>query len=99
MILKYPVHLASASSFLVLLWMALSAPAAADAVTVRQLETTEDLCERCSPGDYLASNGVLEIVVGASHRADESFYKFATADSLGSIVFARPVGSGIRGDI
>jgi hypothetical protein len=99
MILENPVHLASTSFFLVLLWMTFAAPAAADAVTVRQLETTENLCERCLPGDYVASNGHLEIVVGASHRADESFYKFATADSLGSIVFARPVGSGIRGDI
>jgi hypothetical protein len=99
MILERPVHIASASLFLVISWMALSAPTAADTVSVRQLATTEHLCERCLPGDYVASNGHLEIVVGASHRADESFYKFATADSLGSIVFARPAGSGIRGDI
>ena len=82
-----------------ILLIGFAASAATGQLDIRQLGQSDTLCERCLAGDYLASNGVLEIVVGASHRRDESFYKFETADALGSIVFARPVGSGIRGDI
>jgi len=57
------------------------------------------ICERCADGDLLVTNGELEVVIGGSHRSDESFYKFRTADALGSIVFFRPAGAAIRGDI
>ncbi|HEX7719629.1 MAG TPA: hypothetical protein VF389_07480, partial [Woeseiaceae bacterium] len=58
-----------------------------------------ELCNRCADGDWLVDNGKLELVIGRSHRRDESFYKFPTADALGSIVYLRPVGSDARGDV
>lgn len=58
-----------------------------------------DFCERCADGDYRVDNGRYQVVIGASHRPDESFYKFRTADALGSIVFVRAKGAGVRGDI
>ncbi len=56
-------------------------------------------CERCADADYLVTNGKLEVSIGGSHRRDESFYKFPTADAFGSIVFYRPAGSTASGDI
>ncbi|HXV36299.1 MAG TPA: hypothetical protein VEC18_04080, partial [Myxococcota bacterium] len=76
--------------------------AAHAAVELRTLGGPDDPlraeCERCAEGDYFLDNGALEIAVGASHRRDESFYRFATADAYGSIVFCRPRGSTARGD-
>ncbi len=58
-----------------------------------------EACERCADGDNLIHNGALEVVIGGSHRRDESFYRFPTADALGSIVFLRPAKTSLRGDI
>lgn len=86
-----------------LLTAAASAAAGAAAPEVRRLGPPEApakaICERCADGDYLIDNGRFEAVIGASHRPDESFYGFRTADALGSIVFVRAEGAGVRGDI
>ena len=89
--------------FLILISMGFAGMAQAGEVRVRTLteadEVTGALCARCVVGDYLVSNENIELVVGASHRRDESFYKFPTADALGSLVFLRAAGSAIHGDI
>lgn len=88
-----------------LVWLAVGlAPIAQSAeLTVQVLGTAaapgSAFCSRCADGDWLVDNGKLEIVIGRSHRRDESFYKFPTADALGSIVFLRPVGTDARGDV
>lgn len=56
-------------------------------------------CERCAEGDFLIDNGRFIAVFGASHRRDQSFYKFPTADALGGLAFLRAKGAGIPGDI
>ncbi len=58
-----------------------------------------EFCSRCADGDWLVDNGKFELVIGGSHRRDESFYRFPTADALGSIVFLRPAGTEARGDV
>ncbi len=73
-------------------------------VEVRTLQSNgepadDSLCARCVDGDYLVSNGRLELVIGGSHRRDESFYKFPTADGLGSIISIKPAGTNMTGDI
>ncbi len=93
----------------ILLCTALAGTSQATGIEVRTLgangtlgaqnELAKALCERCADGDYLVSNGSLEVAIGGSHRRDQSFYKFATADTLGSIVFLRPAGTDARGDI
>ncbi len=89
---------ASASDF-----RALEAASRAAEIEVRTLGVSggsaSAICERCADGDFLVKTGALEVVVGGSHRSDESFYKFRSADALGSIVFFRPAGSAMRGDI
>ncbi len=86
-----------------LICLAISATSQAAEIEVRTLGAAGDpakaLCERCADGDYFVSNGRLEVVIGGSHRRDESFYKFPTADALGSILFCRPAGTDLRGDI
>ncbi len=81
----------------------LSAALRADPVQVRTLHASGDsadvLCARCREGDYLITNGKLDVIVGASHRRDESFYKFPTADALGSIISVKPAGTDMNGDI
>lgn len=62
-------------------------------------EPAGSFCGRCADGDFLVDNGSLELVIGGSHRRDESFYKFPTADTLGSIVFHRFAVTGARSDI
>ncbi|HZW58897.1 MAG TPA: hypothetical protein VFE85_01280, partial [Woeseiaceae bacterium] len=71
--------------------------------TLRELRMTADTplaaCERCRDGDWLVHTGTLDVVVGTSHRRDESFYKFPTADALGSLLYLQPSGTAMRGDI
>jgi len=90
-------------ALLSLVCLAISASSQSAEIEVRTLGASggsaNALCERCADGDYLVRSGKLEVVIGASHRRDESFYKFPTADALGSILFYRPAGTDIRGDI
>jgi len=83
--------------------IALATGAGAAAIDVHTLGASgvaaPEACERCADGDTLIHNGALEIVIGGSHRRDESFYRFPTADALGSIVFLRPARTSLRGDI
>ena len=93
----------SFSLLLILTSIGFAGMALAGEVRVRTLTEADEasgvLCARCVVGDYLLSNENIELVVGASHRRDESFYRFPTADALGSLVFLRAAGSDIRGDI
>ena len=90
-------------ALLSLICIAISATSQAAEIEVRTLGVSggsaKALCERCADGDYLVSNGRIEVAIGGSHRRDESFYKFPTADALGSILFYRPAGTDLRGDI
>ena len=86
-----------------LICIAISATLRAAEIEIRTLGVSggsaQAFCERCADGDYLVRNGRLEAAIGGSHRRDESFYKFPTADALGSILFFRPAGTDLRGDI
>ncbi len=97
---SFAAHCAALS---ILLCIGLAAVSRAAGIEVRTLGASggpaSAICERCADGDLLVASGALEVVIGGSHRSDESFYKFRTADALGSIVFFRPAGSAIRGDI
>jgi len=88
---------------LVLLLLATASAGSAAEIAVMRLgapgEPASAFCDRCVDGDILVDNGRVEIVIGASHRRDVSFYRFPTADALGSIVFARAKGAGVRGDV
>ena len=90
-------------ALLSLVCLAISATSQSAEIEVRTLGASggaaKARCERCADGDYLVSSGRLEVVIGASHRRDESFYKFPTADAFGSILFYRPAGTDVRGDI
>ena len=81
----------------------LSVTAQGTDIEVKTLGTTAKaaagLCSRCMDGDIMISTGALDVVIGGSHRRNESFYKFPTSNALGSIVFLRPAGTDSRGDI
>ena len=62
-------------------------------------EAAGAFCARCRDGDWLIDNGRFVAVIGASHRPDQSFYKFPTADALGSLVFLRAGDASVPGDI
>ena len=95
--------MSSRKSLLVLICVAQSALAQGGDLKVRTLGASGDaaqvVCSRCADGDFLINNGKIEVVIGGSHRRDSSFYKFPTADALGSIVFHRPAGADASGDI
>ncbi|MEX0709561.1 MAG: CehA/McbA family metallohydrolase [Woeseia sp.] len=96
-------HVPGFTIYLVLLCTALAATARAAPPSVHTINSAGDDtlpgCGRCTAGDYVVRTGRIDAVIGGSHRLDESFYKFPTADALGSLVFLRPAGSGVRGDI
>jgi len=56
-------------------------------------------CPRCEVGDHIISNGILDLYIGGTHRRDQSFYKFPTADTFGSIISMTPSGAKMNGDI
>ncbi|MBW2494632.1 MAG: hypothetical protein JRE43_07760, partial [Deltaproteobacteria bacterium] len=90
-------------ALLSLICFAISATSQSAEIEVRTLGASggaaKALCERCADGDFLVRTKKLEVAIGGSHRRDESFYKFPTADALGSILFLRPAGTDLRGDI
>jgi len=96
---KWCIFLPKIQLFFLFILVLSASPLKADPVTLRELTTADKLCQRCSVGDYLISNGKLEFIVGASHRSGESFYKFPTADAFGSLISIKPVGSNINGDV
>jgi len=62
-------------------------------------QQNENACPRCIEGDHIVTNGVVDMYIGGTHRRDQSFYKFPTADTFGSIIGFAPTGTLFNGDI
>jgi hypothetical protein len=86
-------------SIIMLAWAVFASTSPAYSVQVSVVNATDVQCTRCREGDYLISNGKLDVIVGTSHREDESFYKFPTADALASIISIKPADTNANGDI